>query len=59
MPFWKLKHTDGIIRCLDNGLDYLKEKTSLKWVLIMAVQLMEENIIKTQNIKQLQQEIVS
>ena len=47
VPSWILKHVDGIMRCLDNGLDYLKEQTSLKWVLTLAVQLMEENMIET------------
>ena len=58
LPFWKFEHADGIVRCLDNGLDHFKEKTCLKWVLMIAVQLMEEKIIKMQNLKKLKSEMV-
>ena len=58
VTFWKFEHTDGIVRCLHNRLDHLKEKTSLRWVLMMAVQLMEDRISKMQNHKKLKSEMV-
>ncbi len=59
MPYEDLEYVENVLRSLDTSLDHIKEKSSLKWVVMIVSRLMEEHMIKRQSPKKLKQELVT
>lgn len=57
VPFEKLQKVDSIARLLDNGLQDLREYTSMKWVLMIVTLLMRDNVVETRYLRLVKQDM--
>lgn len=58
VPVGKLQKVDNVVRLLDNGLQYLKECTSMKWVLMSVTLLMRDNVVETRHLRLMKQDMI-